>query len=262
MGTNLAEDYEQLPKETLRAFLERIKHHFIQDLNTEWDTWPQAQRRNLVSRFLKGMVKEDFDHASTPKDRDALAEKSWPALLLTFIEVDRIIGPRARRLHRPKQQVSQANDAPSNPATWDTAKPHQQPATWGQGTVSMPTARSAAEPMSVNEMNQLSPHGEINRIRDGRCVTCCAPVPKEATHPDPCPQPPTCYNCMTPGHIRRDCPLPVAAANPGAQQPAAYQPPPLPEEEDTGAGTAANRTTTGHPQSPTSKLQPGQQQST
>ena len=67
---------------------------------------------------------------------------------------------------------------------------------------------------------------------------------------------------MTPGHIRRDCPLPVAAANPGAQQPAAYQPPPLPEEEDTGAGTAANRTTTGHPQSSTSKLQLGQQQST
>ena len=73
VGSNLACNYEQLPKETLRAFLERIKRHFIKDLNTEWDTWPRAQRRILVSRFLKGMVKEDYDHTSTPKDRDALA---------------------------------------------------------------------------------------------------------------------------------------------------------------------------------------------
>ena len=42
------------------------------------------------------MVKEDYDHTSTPKDWDALAEKSWPALMLKIIEVDRVIGPRAR----------------------------------------------------------------------------------------------------------------------------------------------------------------------
>ena len=97
VGSNLASDYFQHPKETLRAFLERIKRCFIQDLNTEWYAWPRAQRRNLITRFLRGMVKEDFDHTSTPKDRDALAEKSWPALMLIFIEVDRVIGPRARR---------------------------------------------------------------------------------------------------------------------------------------------------------------------
>ena len=97
MGSNLASDYFQHPKETLRAFLERIKRCFIQDLNMEWYTWPRAQRRNLITRFLRGVGKEDFDHTSTPKDRDALAEKSWPALMLIFIEVDRVIGPRACR---------------------------------------------------------------------------------------------------------------------------------------------------------------------
>ena len=46
-----------------------------------------------------GLVKEDYNHSSTPKDVHSLAEKSWPDLMLAFIEVDRIIGPRARRLH-------------------------------------------------------------------------------------------------------------------------------------------------------------------
>ena len=74
-----------------------------------------------MSQFLMGMVKEDYNHTSTPKDQDALAEKSWPALMLTFIEVDRIIGPRARRLQRPKKQVSQASDAPTNLGCRQTA---------------------------------------------------------------------------------------------------------------------------------------------
>ena len=89
VGSNLACDYYQHPKETMRAFLERIKRCFITDLNSEWDTWPRAQRRNLITRFLRGLVKEDYDHTSTPKDRDALAEKSWPTLML------KIIGPRS-----------------------------------------------------------------------------------------------------------------------------------------------------------------------
>ena len=100
VGSNLACDYFQHPKETMQAFLERIKRCFIQDLNTEWDTWPRAQRRNLITRFLRGLVKEDYDHTSTPKDRFALTEKSWPALMLQIIEVARA---RYRCPPRPQQ---------------------------------------------------------------------------------------------------------------------------------------------------------------
>ena len=62
----------------MRAFVERIKREFSKDLNTDWDTWPRQQRRNLVRRFLMGLVREDYNHTSTPKDVDALAEKGWP----------------------------------------------------------------------------------------------------------------------------------------------------------------------------------------
>ena len=87
-------------------------------------------------------------------------------------------------------------------------------------------ARSAVEPMSVNEMNEAIPYEEVNRIR--------TPIPKEAKHPDPCPQPPTCYNCMTPGHVQRNCTLPAAPANPANQQPATYQPQPQPKGGQRG----------------------------
>ena len=36
VGANLTANYQQQPKETLRAFMERIKRHFTQGLNTEW----------------------------------------------------------------------------------------------------------------------------------------------------------------------------------------------------------------------------------
>ena len=67
VGSNLTTPYAQRT-ETMRAFLERIKKEFSKDLNTEWDTWPRQQRRNQVRRFLMGLVKEDYDHSSTPKD--------------------------------------------------------------------------------------------------------------------------------------------------------------------------------------------------
>ena len=67
VGSNLTAPYAQRT-ETMRAFLERIKKEFSKDLNTEWDTWPRQQRRNQVRRFLMGLVKEDYDHSSTPKD--------------------------------------------------------------------------------------------------------------------------------------------------------------------------------------------------
>ena len=50
--------------------------------------------------------------------------------------------------------MSQANHVPVNLTTWDAAKPYQQPASWGQGTVSMPTAPSADVPMSVDAINK------------------------------------------------------------------------------------------------------------
>ena len=103
VGSNLTAPYAQRT-ETMRAFLERIKKEFSKDLNTEWDTWPRQQRRNQVRRFLMGLVKEDYDHPSTPKDVHSLAEKGWPELVL--IDIDCIIGPRARRLLRPQQQVN------------------------------------------------------------------------------------------------------------------------------------------------------------
>ena len=101
MGSNLTTPYTQRVNETMRAFLERIKREFSKDLNAEWDTWPRQQRRNLVRRFLMGLVREDYKHTSTPKDVDALAEKGWPELVLIFIDVDRVIGPWARRFIRP-----------------------------------------------------------------------------------------------------------------------------------------------------------------
>ena len=79
-------DYEQHPKETLRALLERIKRWFIKDLNTEWETWPQKQRQNLVSQFLLGLVDDDYNHSALPKDCDTLAAHSWKDLVLKFIE--------------------------------------------------------------------------------------------------------------------------------------------------------------------------------
>ena len=63
-------NYIQHPKETLLAFLGRIKHWFIRDLNTEWETWPRKQRRNLVSKFLLGLV--DYNHSNLPEDCDKL----------------------------------------------------------------------------------------------------------------------------------------------------------------------------------------------
>ena len=73
--------------------MERVKRHFSQDLNTEWESWPWTQRRNMIDSFLKGMTQADYNHTTTPKDVDHLAEKSWPELLRTFIEVDHVIGP-------------------------------------------------------------------------------------------------------------------------------------------------------------------------
>ena len=95
-------DYYQQPKETLRAFLDSIKRWFIRDLNTEWGTWLQKQRRNLVSKFLMDLVKEDYNHSQMPKDCDKLAALSWKALVLKFVEVDRIIRPRGHRSAKPR----------------------------------------------------------------------------------------------------------------------------------------------------------------
>ena len=105
----------------MRAFLERIKRCFSTDLNSDWDSWPRSQRKNLVTRFLRGLTKEDYDHTSTPKDRDTLAAKSWDALVLEVVKVDRIIGPRARRFTRLQQQVNQTSHVPGNPAGFDAA---------------------------------------------------------------------------------------------------------------------------------------------
>ena len=84
--------------------MERVKRHFSQDLNTEWESWPWTQRRNMIDSFLKGMTQADYNHTTTPKDVDHLAEKSWPELLRTFIEVDRVIGPRSRRFKHPSEE--------------------------------------------------------------------------------------------------------------------------------------------------------------
>ena len=187
----------------------------------------------------------------TPKDVHSLAEKSWPDLMYAFIKVDRIIGPRARRLHRPKQQVSQANHAPpspaANPTAWDTARPHQQPASWGQGTVSMPTVRLAGKPMSISQIGAPHQHESAHPpcqhggaatppcqsesvywIRDNRCTNCCDHVPTGAAHPDPCLKPPTCHHCQALGQLKRDCPVPATPAHPEMHQMAIHQPAPPP----------------------------------
>ena len=160
IGSYLTKNYTQRINEPMRAFLERVKRDFSKDLNTEWDTWPRQQRLNLIRRFLAGLIEEDYKHTSTPKDVHALAEKGWPELVLLFMDIDRIIGPRGRRFTRaPQQEVRQAQHPPVAPTSdrqaWDAARPHQQPASWGQNTVSMPSAQSAGEPMSVS-VNQVT----------------------------------------------------------------------------------------------------------
>ena len=67
IGKNLTEDYRQHHRETMRAFLERIKRCFSTDLNSDWDSWPRSQRKNLITRFLRGLTKEDYEHTSPPR---------------------------------------------------------------------------------------------------------------------------------------------------------------------------------------------------
>ena len=112
VGANLAANYQQRPNETLRALLERVKRHFSKDLNPEWDSWPRAQRRNLVTRFLRGMTRADYNHTSTPKDLDDLAARNWPDLVRTFVEMDHVIGPRARHIDRTRREVDRVDWEP------------------------------------------------------------------------------------------------------------------------------------------------------
>ena len=60
--------------------------------------------------------------------------------------------------------MSQANHVPANLTTWDAAKLYQQPASWSQGTVSMPTAPSAAVPMSINAIHEQQQQELVFRI--------------------------------------------------------------------------------------------------
>merc|ERR1711917_97918 len=101
VGSYLTQQYAQRDNKPMRAFLERIKRDFSKDLNTDWDSWPRQQQRNLVRRFLAGLVEEDYKHTSTPKD--VHAERGWPELVLLFMDIDRIIGPRGRRFTRTPQ---------------------------------------------------------------------------------------------------------------------------------------------------------------
>merc|ERR1711951_14163 len=243
VGSYLTDKYEQRENETMRAFLERIKRSFSKDLNPDWDSWPRQQRRNLVRRFLAGLVKDDYEHTSTPKDVQALAERGWPEMVLIFMDIDCIIGPRGRRFTRtPQQEVRQAQHAPAVPTSnlpaWDAARPHQQPASWGQNTVSMPSAQSAVEPMSVS-INQIGgraptshgggtgapyyPSEQCCRIRENRCSNCCDHVPTGTAHPDPCDKPATCHHCQMSGHIKGDCPQLQGGAHPNHPPPG--QPP-------------------------------------
>merc|ERR1712155_93910 len=246
VGSYLTMGYKQRDNEPMRAFLERIKRSFSKDLNPDGDSWPRQQQRNLIRRFLAGLVKDDYEHTSTPKDVHVMAAKSWPELIRIFMDIDRIIGPRGRRFNRvPQQEVHQTQHAPAAPSsarpTWDAARPHQQPASWGQNTVSMPSAQSAAEPMSINQVEgrppvahsgdigaQYYPSQQCCRIRDNRCSNCCDHVPTGTAHPDPCDKPTVCLNCMAPGHIKRDCPQLQGGGQPQhphpGQQPANQNP--------------------------------------
>merc|ERR1711917_49257 len=73
----------------------------------------------------------------------------------------------------------------------------------------MPSAQSAVEPMSVNQIRGGAPasHSGVTatpyypseqccRIRDNRCSNCCDHVPTGTAHPDPCDKPATCHNCL------------------------------------------------------------------
>merc|ERR1711917_163027 len=276
VGSYLTQEYRQMDNEPMRAFLERIKRDFSKDLNTDWDSWPRQQRRNLIRRFLAGLVEEDYKHTSTPKDVHALAEKGWPELVLLFMDIDRIIGPRGRRFTRvPQQEVRQAQHAPAAPTpdrqAWDAARPHQQPASWGQNTVSMPSAQSAGEPMSVS-VNQIAarapaahsgvtatpyhPVEQCCRIRDNRCSNCCDHVPTGTAHPDPCDKPATCHNCLTPGHIKRDCPQAQGGGHPSQPPPGQQPAHQHPRGRGRGRGYGGRR---ANPQPPAQAAYPQQQ---
>ena len=98
VGSCLTTEYRQGSAETLCAFVERIKLHFIRDLGAGWDQWPHMQRRNLAKRFQTGMTQEDFYHHKTPQDVGYLAELSWPELLRSPGWVNRGgAGPRPGR---------------------------------------------------------------------------------------------------------------------------------------------------------------------
>ena len=121
-----------------------------------------------------------------------------------FAEVDMQIGARAERIYRPSQAVRQTREVdmevpqilpdPRQPAgsakpPLQPARPHQVPASWGQGTASMPTAPM---PMSVDVIGEAE---NVNRIRQGMCTNCWEPVPYNQTHPDPCLKPTMCHTC-------------------------------------------------------------------
>merc|ERR1712219_73547 len=207
-------------------------------------------------------------------DVHTLAERGWPELVLIFMDIDRIIGPRARRFTRtPQQEVRQAHHAPAaptpNPPAWDTARPHQQPASWGQNTVSMPSAQSAGEPMSVNQIGGRAPTSHSGgagapyypseqccRIRDNRCSDCCDHVPTGTAHPDPCDKPATCHNCLAPGHIKRDCPQAQGGGHPSQPPPGQQPAQQHPRGRGRGRGHGGRR---ANPQPPAQAAYPPQQ---
>ena len=113
--------------------------------------------------------------------------------------------------------------------------------------MSMPTVRSAVEPMSINQIDALyqregpyppPQHGGADapyrpaesccRIRENRCTNCCDHIPTGTAHPDPCLKPPTCHHCQASGHLKRDCPVPPVPAHPEMPQQAAHQSAPNP----------------------------------
>ena len=128
------------------------------------------QRRSFVRKFLSGLTDADYADQRLNKNENELTTMSWRAMMNAFAEVDTQIGPQAKRIYRPSQAVRQTREVdmevpqilpdPRQPAgsakpPLQPARPHQVPASWGQGTASMPTAPM---PMSVDEIGEA---GEV-----------------------------------------------------------------------------------------------------
>ena len=60
-----------------KAFAERIRLHFAQDLGPDWQHWPAQQRRSLIKKFLVGLTNADYQDQRLNKNEDELQAMTW-----------------------------------------------------------------------------------------------------------------------------------------------------------------------------------------